>query len=644
MTNIYSEDFKFKPALEEIKPTDGWLVALAKIAGETIKDVAKTKTGAITGALFAADTIASGSSAAASVFTNVSNTVMAAAPDVIPTIQNVAGALFEAANTTRQERSKVIKLDPKLKKLFFAAPMKKYIKSECDKLFSAAKAKDGTVTKEVVGASTNAAKSLVGKKEQEVRKKISKFREVTMTIDGYDLIVFGRKDGISRVAVVFFSQAKKTPILKTIKIPSTEDLKKGKAVKEAAEDIEMILPVDEGWKNFLGKVSKYSFGAMAGAAAGSVIHLVTGCPGIAAIPLCSTIGAMAPELKAIADKKLKGILEQPAVKKQILDSCKAAFDEAKKEDSSIVREFENGVKTTMNAIKDESKLRSIKQKLTNFSKVRMVIDGWSIIAFGDTKSIERVSLVLWSNEKKQAVVKSLPVPNLSKEEVKECAIYLESLYPEHFAGASFQIEMESIQVALESLTEENKTVVTEGLADKAAELYKKFNTEIKPKIIAKLQWLWEKIMDLIQRINFFTKVKVEKLHIEVNDYKILNELKGGITMIMSMAAKVSDRQKVHGNVERMVDLIDDKIYTHKSSPKEYKTRDVKKWLDDLSKLTATIRDALKETGNALNGQVCLEEEFEVYLEISIEVLTPLMSCLGEDINKISLALTGKPAF
>ena len=39
-----------------------------------------------------------------------------------------------------------------------------------------------------------------------------------------------------------------------------------------------------------------------------------------------------------------------------------------------------------------------------------------------------------------------------------------------------------------------------------------------------------------------------------------------------------------------------------------------------------------------------EEEFEVYLEISSAVLTPVMSCIGEDINKISLALTGKPAF
>lgn len=643
MANIYSEDFKFKPALEEIKPTDGWLVALAKIAGETIKDVAKTKTGAIAGTLFAADTIASGSSAISSVFTNISNSVMAAAPDVIPTIQNVAGALFEAANTDRQERSKVIKLDPKLKKLFFAAPMKKYIKSECDKLFSAAKAKDGTVTKEVVGASTNAAKSLVGKKEQEVRKKISKFREVTMTIDGYDLIVFGRKDGISRVAVVFFSQAKKTPILKTIKIPSTEDLKKGKAVKEAAEDIEMILPVDEGWKNFIGKVSKYSFGAMAGAAAGAGISLVTKCPGIAAIPLCTTIGAMAPELKAIADKKLKGILEQPAVKKQILNSCKTAFDEAKKEDSSVVREFENGVKTTMNAIKDEGKLRSIKQKLTNFSKVRMVIDGWSIIAFGDTKSIERVSLVLWSNEKKQAVVKALPVPNLSKEEVKECAIYLESLYPEYFIGASFAIDMEAIRESLDELSNESQTVVTEGLMDKAKDIWTKFNTEIKPKLIEKLQWLWGKIMDLIQRLNIFTKTKVEKLHIEVGDYKTLNELSGGISMVMNMASKVSDRKKVHANVEKLGDLAD-KIYTHKSSPKEIKTSDVKRWLDELSKLTATMRDALKETGNVMMSQNSTEEEFEVYLEISSTVLTPVMSCIGEDINKISLALTGKPAF
>ena len=636
MANIYSEDFKFKPALEEIKPTDGWLVALAKIAGETIKDVAKTKTGAITGALFAADTIASGSSAAASVFTNVSNTVMAAAPDVIPTIQNVAGALFEAANTNRQERSKVIKLDPKLKKLFFTAPMKKYIKSECDKLFSAAKAKDGTVTKEVVGASTNAAKSLVGKKEQEVRKKISKFREVTMTIDGYDLIVFGRKDGISRVAVVFFSQAKKTPILKTIKIPSTEDLKKGKAVKEAAEDIEMILPVDEGWKNFLGKVSKYSFGAMAGAAAGSVIHLVTGCPGIASIPLCTTIGAMAPELKAIADKKLKGILEQPAVKKQILDSCKAAFDEAKKEDSSIVREFENGVKTTMNAIKDEGKLRSIKQKLTNFSKVRMVIDGWSIIAFGDTKSIERVSLVLWSNEKKQAVVKSLPVPNLSKEEVKECAIYLESLYPEHFAGASFGIQMEAIQIELESLSSESQTVVTEGLVDKAKELKEKFDRNIRPKIEAALKWIYDQIVAIINKLDVFRKTKIEGLHIEVKDYKTLNNTNSGIKTLLALAAKVKGEIKMEVDGEDIAAKISD-ISSHRSPLREYKSRDIREWSDAIKDTCKFNQEALKTVGKAMMAPD--NDNFDTYLFISSNILVPYVNCIGEDVNKIMVALS-----
>ena len=273
----------------------------------------------------------------------------------------------------------------------------------------------------------------------------------------------------------------------------------------------------------------------------------------------------------------------------------------------------------------------------------MVIDGWSIIAFGDTKSIERVSLVLWSNEKKQAVVKALPVPNLSKEEVKECAIYLESLYPEYFIGASFAIDMEAIRESLDELSNESQTVVTEGLMDKAKDIWTKFNTEIKPKLIEKLQWLWGKIMDLIQRLNIFTKTKVEKLHIEVGDYKTLNELSGGISMVMNMASKVSDRKKVHANVEKLGDLAD-KIYTHKSSPKEIKTSDVKRWLDELSKLTATMRDALKETGNVMMSQNSTEEEFEVYLEISSTVLTPVMSCIGEDINKISLALTGKPAF
>lgn len=640
MANIYSEDFKFKPALEEIKPTDGWLVALAKIAGETIKDVAKTKTGVIGGTLLAADAIASRSNTISSVFTNVSNTVMAAAPDVIPTIQNVAGALFEAANATRQERSKVIKLDPKLKKLFFAVPMKKYIKSECDKLFSAAKAKDGTVTKEVVGASTNAAKSLVGKKEQEVRKKISKFREVTMTIDGYDLIVFGRKDGISRVAVVFFSQAKKTPILKTIKIPSTEDLKKGKAVKEAAEDIEMILPVDEGWKNFLGKVSKYSFGAMAGAAAGAGISLITGCPGIAAIPLCTTVGAMTPELKALADKKLKGILEQPAVKKQILDSCKAAFDEAKKEDSSVVREFENGVKTTMNAIKDEGKLRSIKQKLTNFSKVRMVIDGWSIIAFGDTKSIERVSLVLWSNEKKQAVVKALPVPNLSKEEVKECAIYLESLYPEPFAGAKFAIDMEAIRESLDELSNESQTVVTEGLMDKAKELKEKFDKNIRPKIEAALKWIYDQIMSLINKIKLLGKTKVEGLHIEIGDYKTLNVINSGIKTITTLAHQVSGNVQMEVNGEKMEDIID-RVSNYRSASKEYKSSEIKRWLDEMSKVTKTVQNCLSSIGKAIMFGNISNEQNATCCSISDSVLVPVVTFLGEDITKLKVAI-GQP--
>ncbi len=641
MADIYSADFKFKPIAEG--ESDGWLSILAKASTTALKDGAKSVPGAVLGTGLAIDgwmKMGGDASTIADLATTVSNTVMGKAPDILPVIQNIASALFEAVNAERKERSKIVKLDPKLKKLFYAPLMKRYIKNECDKLFQIAKAKDGTLTKEVIGASTKASKTLVGKKEQEVRKKISKFREVTMTIDGYDLIVFGRKDGISRVAVVFFSNAKKAPVLKTIKIPTMEELKKGKSVKESAEEIEALMtPVDEGWVNLIAKLSKYTGHAIMGAGAGLVLSLV--CPAAIAIPLCATIGGVAPELKAISDKKLKSLLEQPAVKKQLIESCKKIFAEAKKEDPSVVREFENGVKTVLGAIKDESKQRSIKQKLTNFSKAKMTIDGWSIIAFGTSKSIERVSLVLWSNEHKKAVVKSLPVPTLNNQEVKECCLAMENLYPEEFAGAHFNIDLEYLKETLNKLNQEKEQVITEGLMDKAAELYDKFNREIKPVIIEKLKWLYDKIVAIIQKINIFTKVQVAGLHIEIGDNRALNELSGYVSMIMKLASKVSDRNKVYGNLDKFQKLVDE-ISDHKSSSKNIQTRAVKKWLEDLSKFTLILRDAMKESGTVIMGN-STEEEFDVYMAIS-STLTPLMGCIGEDLNTLSMALNGKPEF
>lgn len=232
MADIYSSDMKFKKT-DTLLEDGGWVGALVNAAKSFGKAAASNPVTAVAGNLAAYDGFFNNGEGLKTAAVNIQNTVMGLAPDILPTLSNIATGLFESADPqVKRERNCVLKLDQRVQKLFYTASMKKYIKQECNRLLAEYKKKDPAATKQVIDGINQASKKLAGKKEQDVKKKMTKYREATMNIDGFDILVFGTTKDISRVAVVFFSPARKNPILRTIKIPTMQDLK---AAKESVE-------------------------------------------------------------------------------------------------------------------------------------------------------------------------------------------------------------------------------------------------------------------------------------------------------------------------------------------------------------------------------------------------------------------------
>ena len=232
MADIYSSDMKFKKT-DTLLEDGGWVAALVNAAWSRGRAAVSNPVTAAAGNVLAYDGFFNNGEGLKTAAINIQNTVMGLAPDILPSLSNIATGLFESADPqVKRERNRVLKLDQRVQKLFYTASMKKYIKQECNRLLAEYKKKDPAATKQVVDGINQASKKLAGKKEQDVKKKVTKYREATMNIDGFDILVFGTTKDISRVAVVLFSPARKNPILRTIKIPTMQDLK---AAKESVE-------------------------------------------------------------------------------------------------------------------------------------------------------------------------------------------------------------------------------------------------------------------------------------------------------------------------------------------------------------------------------------------------------------------------
>ena len=195
MADIYSSDMKFKKT-ETLLEDGGWKEALAngiKAVQSVGKAAASNPVTTVSGNLLAYDGFFNNGEGLKDAAINIQNMVMGLAPDILPTLSNIATSLFESADPqVKRERNRVLKLDQRVKKLFYTAPMKKYIKQECNRLLAEYKKKDPAATKQVVDGINRASKQLAGKKEQEVKKKVTKYREATMNIDGFDVLIFGK--------------------------------------------------------------------------------------------------------------------------------------------------------------------------------------------------------------------------------------------------------------------------------------------------------------------------------------------------------------------------------------------------------------------------------------------------------------------
>ena len=147
-------------------------------------------------------------------------------------------------------------------------------------------------------------------------------------------------------------------------------------------------------------------------------------------------------------------------------------------------------------------------------------------------------------------------------------------------------------------------------------------------------------MSLINKIKLLGKAKVEGLHIEIGDYKTLNIINSGIKTITTLAHQVSGNVRMEVNGEKMEDIID-RVSNYRSASKEYKSSEIKRWLDEMSKVTKTVQNCLASIGKAIMFGNISQEQNATCCSISDSVLVPVVTFLGEDVTKLKVAI-GEP--
>ena len=196
-------------------------------------------------------------------------------------------------------------------------------------------------------------------------------------------------------------------------------------VVEAALDD--LRPVEEGWGDYMLQMAAAIIGGIpAGLKVsdklekiglkkwGTINNLISG--------LTTAGGALAGVFlfKLASSRYFKGVINNANFKKYLEEKANEVLKAAKKEDKTIVSKFDD-IEKELKAAMDNCEDRQMGDEYLNFGKylheAKIDVGNFSIIAIGDSQSIKRLAVVLWSEEKQKLMFKDLPIP--SKMEIKE---------------------------------------------------------------------------------------------------------------------------------------------------------------------------------------------------------------------------------
>jgi len=202
-------------------------------------------------------------------------------------------------------------------------------------------------------------------------------------------------------------------------------LEKQDVVVEAT--LSELAPVEEGWGDYMLQMAAAIVGGVpAGLKVaeklekfglkkwGTINNLISGL---------TTIGGAAAGVylfKLASSRYFKGVINNANFKKYLEEKAQEVFKAAKKEDKSIVSNFAD-IEKEIQSAKDNCEDRQMGDEYLSFGKylheAKIDVGNFSIIAIGDSTSIKRLAVVLWSEENKKLIFKDLSIP--SKEEIKE---------------------------------------------------------------------------------------------------------------------------------------------------------------------------------------------------------------------------------
>ena len=377
--NLEGQSVVVEAALDDLRPVEeGWGYAVAKVLGT----LAAADVAAFIGAIFSFGILA--------------------IPGAI--IGGLKGWKFINLKASEQLVSLLNKDD-----------IKKYIIEECDKKFKELKKKNKNLTLDVDDAMKNSEKlkEVAQDNRGPVDKFFTNFGKCTTKIGNYTIMATGDSDSFDGLHVVFFDTEADKLIRESIPVPTA---------KTVGESMEIA---EEGWVDAFGQLASMFVGGVGvglGAAKAADQVDSTGISSVILGHLGIIAGAVGgfKLYKILSSRYFKKVIENANFKKYLEEKAEEVFKAAKKEDKTVVSKFAY-IEDELKKAQDNCDDRKMKDEFIDFNKymhdAKIDVGNFSIVAIGDSNSIKRLALVLWSEKYNKIIFRDIPVP--SKQEIKE---------------------------------------------------------------------------------------------------------------------------------------------------------------------------------------------------------------------------------
>ena len=158
-------------------------------------------------------------------------------------------------------------------------------------------------------------------------------------------------------------------------------------------------PVEEGWGTLC-----LALGGMVG----SGIGRITGKPGLGgAIVLGSAAAGRYVTIKSSAD--LKKLFDLNEIKEYVKTECGKILKEEQEKDPSVTPDLPGGLIKWIKKQFTDKKISEM-ESIMNNGEIKTEVGPYSIYAIGDTDSIGKITVMLYSKAKNNFFVKVLPPP------------------------------------------------------------------------------------------------------------------------------------------------------------------------------------------------------------------------------------------